>query len=375
MVRAGLIVVAVLASGCATFGMRLDGARLTHMRADAEQRGLELADPLEIDTEMRNTMFREVGMQGTELERLQRLSRWLRSKEGLGFTYDINATRTAREAFYARSGDCLSYAHLVNALARYVGVSMGYVRYREATGYDERNGQFTVVSHVASVFSNYRMTVLVELNGVPESYRVSDYENVGDDEAAALHASNLAMEQFAHGERREPEAMLRWLVERTPNLPEVHSNLAAVLLRRGKNEEAMGVLNGALERFPDFVPLYVNGSLAARRLGDEVRSEELAEKARSKDPFVPFVKGTWLLEKGKYAAAEALLKSARRMRPQSVMFTAWLAKAQLLGGKEDEGKAMFAQARKLAPTHPLVLQMEQKDPRLQPVESVDRLLP
>jgi len=93
-------------------------------------------------------------------------------------------------------------------------------------------------------------------------------------------------------DRAGPLAVLTYLVEKTPGLPEVHNNLAAVLMRDGKSREAMAVLQPALRRFPDFVPLYVNGSLAAQRLGDEALSLELAEKARASDPFMPFMKST-----------------------------------------------------------------------------------
>ena len=96
------------------------------MVTEGQAAGLDVVDPLAIDDEMRAAAVRAVGRHGTELERLQRLNRWLRGS--FGFTYDAAATRTAREAFHARSGDCLSYAHLFNALARHVGVSMGYVR-------------------------------------------------------------------------------------------------------------------------------------------------------------------------------------------------------------------------------------------------------
>jgi tetratricopeptide (TPR) repeat protein len=362
--RLGVALFACVLSGCATFGFRLDDLRMHSMLVDARGEGFTLADPLEIDSAMRETVEVQIGHHGTELERLHRLNRWLRGEYGLGFKYDANATRTAKEAFYARRGDCLSYAHLFTALARQIGVSMGYVRYREAQSYDERNGQFTVVSHVASVFSNYRMTVLVELNGVPESYRMSDYETLGDDEAAALHASNLAMEAFERGERDVPEKVLRFLSARTPNLPEVHNNLAAVLLRRGRAHEALAVVKGAIGRFPDFVPLYVNGALAARREGEDAQSEEWAEKARAADPFMPFVKGTWLFEKGKYAAAEQLIGRARSMRPQSVVFTAWLARVEWMAGKRDEARAMFAEARRLAPTAPVLDEVTKRVPEL-----------
>src|SRR5262245_4544286 len=118
--RVSCLAIAVVASGCATFGMRVDGARLSSLVEEGRSRGLKIEDPLEIDDAIREAAVVQVGKQGTELDRLRRLNAWLRGAHGLGFTYDGAATRTAREAFQARSGDCLSYAHLFTAMARHI---------------------------------------------------------------------------------------------------------------------------------------------------------------------------------------------------------------------------------------------------------------
>ncbi len=361
MLRIALLgVVLAGLSGCAVLRTRSDGRRLEALIAEAREQSLALPDPLVLPPEVQDEVLRQVSREGTELERIRRLHRWLRDKTGLGFRYDAVHTRTAAEAWVARTGDCLSYAHLFNALSRFLHVPANYVRYREAQTYEERNGQFLVVSHVASLYNDYRVTVLVDLTGDAPSSRISDYELLGDDEAAALHYSNLAMEQLAAGDTATPEKLLRLLIVRTPSLPEIHNNLGAVLLRQGRHAEALAVLERAIAKFPDFVPLYVNGALAARGSGRDAISDAYAEKARSSwtDPFLPFVRGTWLLDRGHPTEAVKLLRRAVSLKPESAMFRAWLAKALFAAGLSDEARAERDEARRLNPRHPMLEALE-----------------
>ncbi len=144
------------------------------------------------------------------------------------------------------------------------------------------------------------------------------------------------------------------------------------MLREGRANEALAVLEATLARFPHFPPLYANAALAARRLGDESRAEALAEKGRGTDPFLPFVRGTFLLEEGKYAAAEAQMQRARKLRPESVTFAAWLAQAQWLGGRPGEARATFEEARRLGPNNPLVTELARSHPGLAHSKAISR---
>lgn len=355
MNRVGLLLLLLLA-GCASIRSRSDGRRLEELIATAKGHDLDLADPLILSPAVQERVLQQVSREGTELDRIRRLHRWLRDQSGLGFRYDALRTRTASDAYDARSGDCLSYAHLFNALARFLLIPVNYVRYREAQTYEERNGQFLVVSHVASLYNDYRVTVLVDLTGDAPSSRVSDYELLGDDEAAALHYSNLAMEQLAKGDTATPERLLRLLVQRTPKLPEIHNNLGAVLLRQGRSQEALTVLQAAIAKFPDFVPLYVNAALAARGSGHDGLSDELAEKARSSwtDPFLPFVRGTWLLDRGHPEEALKLLRRAVSLKPESAMFRAWLCKALIQTRNLEEARRELEETKRLNPLHPML---------------------
>jgi tetratricopeptide (TPR) repeat protein len=359
-----LAVVLVLA-GCAP--LRLGpGASVVSVRAAASAEGLRLSDPLELTDEMRERVEVAIGRQGTERQRMEKLNRWLREPTGLGFTYDATSTLSAREAWQKRSGDCLSFAHLFNALARHSGVPVKYVRYREAQGFEERTGQFTVVTHVASLYADYKVNILVELTGRPPSWRSSDYEVISDGEALALHGSNLAMEELAQGRVAQARRWLEALAKEAPFLPEVANNLAVVLMRQGQNADALALLERTIQHAPQFVPLYVNAAIAARQSGQPAVAERYAEAARSSwtDPFLPFVRGTWLYEQGKFAAAVKLFERANSLKPRSVLFLAWLARARLGAGDVAGGRAAFAEAVAANPLHPVLEEFHRLHPAL-----------
>lgn len=308
-----------------------EAARLAAVVAAAQAAGAPMRDPLALPPEVLAAAAKQIGLRGSVAERMRRLAAWLGDGRGnLAFRYDERRTVTAEVAWSDRLGDCLSYAHLFNALARSLGVPMRYVRYRAPRGYQERDGQLLVISHVASLYDLDRESVLVDLSGEERAELRSDYQRLGDDEAAALHVSNLAMAELGRGGPGTAAAAERWIramLARAPGLPDLHNNLGAVLLHQQRAAEALAVLRAAIARFPHHVPLYVNAALAARALGQPRLAEELAAQAEAPwtDPYVPFVRGAWLVENGRAAEGVAILRDVVARSPDSATFQAHLA--------------------------------------------------
>jgi tetratricopeptide (TPR) repeat protein len=357
---------ALLASACAAAppSLTTPAQRLSALLLDVRSAGLAVDDPRALDPTVTGLAERALGRRGSIPERLRQLSSWLTAHRagGPGFRYVETETLTARQAWQARAGNCLSFAHLFNALADALGIPMDYVRYRAPSAYEERHGQLVVVSHVASLYDRDRETVLVDLSGQEMSPLRSDYERLTIDEVMALHISNLAMTRLGAGELALPERLLRALVARAPHLPDLHNNLGAVLLRAGRFTEALELLQRALERFPSFVPLYLNASLAARGAGQAQLAEELSAKAAAPwtDPFVPFVRAAHLLERGQAVLAVAILRRVVRMAPQSATFHLYLARGLFAIGQRHEAHRMVAQAHQLDPRHPLLVSISRE---------------
>lgn len=351
-------------AGCAAAPPPLESPaqRLAKLLAEVRAEGVELGDPQTLDPAVVKLADDEIGRRGTVPDRLRRLSDWLSDRRGVAFRYDEQQTLTAAQAWEARAGDCLSYAHLFNALAASLQVPMEYVRYRAPSAYQERNGQFVVVSHVASLYDRDRETILVDLSGEELSPLRSDYERLTIDEAMALHVSNLAMARLGRGEVEGPERLIRLLLARAPQLPDLHNNLGAVLVHRQRYAEALTVLQRAIASFPSYVPLYINAALAARGAGKERLADELTAKAQAPwtDPFVPFVRGARLLEEGRAAEGVAVLRKVVKMSPDSATFQVHLARGLIALGQRKEALAAFTRARKLDPRHPLLYALSQQ---------------
>lgn len=333
---------------------RSPAERAAALLASARRAGVPLPDPLWLPPEVHQRAAKELGRAGTPRQRLERLSAWLSSERGLGFRYDDAHTRTASEAWRAGAGDCLSYAHLFNALARGLGVEAGYVQYRAPQEYAERERLFVVVTHVASLHEADRESILVELRGEAFSAQMSDYQRLGDDEALALHLSNLAMEHLRRDELALAERLMRLTAASAPHLPELQVNLGAVLLRAGRAREALALLRRALKRFPRVTALYTNAALAARATGQRALAERLTALADAPwtDPFVPFVRATALFEQGRFAEAAALFRQVAARDPHSATFQIWLARALHAVQQPKPARAAFDRARALDPRHP-----------------------
>jgi tetratricopeptide (TPR) repeat protein len=366
-VAAMLACAALALAGCATGGPAAvrrpsEAERLAQLVAEVAAAGVPLGDPLALPPEALARVADEIGGRGTAVDRLRRLAAWLSDAEGLAFRYDELRTVTAAEAWAGRGGDCLSYAHLFNSLARSLRVPMQYVRYRAPRGYQERGGQLLVVSHVASLYDRDRETVLVDLSGEELSPLRSDYQRLSDDEAAALHVSNLAMARLGRGEVAMAERLIRLMLARTPELPDLHNNLGAVLLHRRRYAEALAVLQAAIARFPSHVPLYVNAALAAQALGDSRLAEQLTARAEAPwtDPYVPFVRGAWLLDQGRTAEGVAILRGVVERSPDSATFQVMLARGLSELGQRKPALAAFSRARQIDPRHPMLLPLAQR---------------
>jgi tetratricopeptide (TPR) repeat protein len=347
---------ALLGCGAAPLPVETPGQRLTRLLTAVRAEGLALAEPQLLAPEVLAQAHDEIGVRGSVPDRLRHLSEWLSDRNGVAFRYDERLTLTATEAWQRRAGDCLSYAHLFNALAASLRIPMDYVRYRAPSAYQERGGQFVVISHVASLYDRDRETILVDLSGEELSPLRSDYQRLDVHEAMALHVSNLAMAELGRGQVERPERLLRLLLAGAPQLPDLHNNLGAVLVHRQRYAEALAVLQHAIARFPSYVPLYVNAALAARGLGKTQLADELTAKAQAPwtDPFIPFVRGARLVEEGQLAEGVAVLRDVVKLSPHSATFQAHLARGLLALGQRKEALAVFGRARELDPRHPML---------------------
>jgi tetratricopeptide (TPR) repeat protein len=333
------LAVAALGGGCATTsGVHTQSDRWI---SEAKAQGLDLQNPLILTNDVRNRVHELVGYDGSEKARLMKLVRFVSDSppDGLAFRYQTQQSLTAEQAYFARQGDCMSYANLFVALARLLDAEVRFVRITQLPVTWEAGGRFFESSHMAVAHGRetaWDRSLLVDFGNVHSApWRFALYDDVSDEEAFVLFQNNVAVEKMLAGDVNAAERMLRFLRDHAPAVPEVHNNLALVLLQTGRAPEALTVLQEAVEKFPNFRPLYSNAVQAARRVGNEQLALALESKGKElleDEPSWNFNEGMRSYQDRAYSAAAMRFEKALTADPDNVRLLAWSARAHLAAG-------------------------------------------
>ena len=336
--------VAVLGGGCATTGTAQSQA--DRWISEAKSQGLDLQNPLILTNDVRNRVHQLVGYDGSEKARLLRLVRFVSDSppDGLAFRYQTQQSLTAEQAYFSRQGDCMSYANLFVALARLLDADVRFVRITQLPVTWEAGGRFFESSHMAVAHgreSAWDRSLVVDFGNVHSApWRFALYDDVSDAEAFVLFQNNVAVEKMLAGDVTGAENMLRFLRDHAPAVPEVQNNLALVLLQTGRAPEALAVLQAAVEKFPNFRPLYANAVQAARRAGNEQLAQALEGKGKAlleDEPSWNFNEGMRSYQDRAYSAAALRFEKALSADPDNVRLLAWSARAHLAAGDTRRG--------------------------------------
>lgn len=342
-------------------------ATLEEFLQGGREQGLELENPFAVDPAVAAEVEQAVGAGGTPTDRMRRLTRYINDR---GFEYEANISLTANKAFGARRGDCMAYTNLYLGLARVLKVPAFFVHINEARNYYERDGLNFVSSHMAVGCALQQYTVIVDFTEQKSEYALALYDAVDDATAAGLYYNNVAVDHLLAGDLASAERYLTYLLRALPHLKEAQNNLAVILMRQGRNSEALDVLQDALTRYPEYQPLYTNAVQAARGAEQMKLAKQLeaqSERFLRQDPFFIFNQGVALYQKKDYAGALAEFHKILSRQPKSPMLYAWIAKVELSAGHIPEGIQAFEHAQSLAPFLPMLKAMRGEYPALQVV--------
>ena len=369
----GLVVLAVLGAGCAHLGAerRVAALSVTDVVKEAHARGLPLTDPLTLDPLTAAHVREVIGIQGSPRERMRRIIRYLVDRGRMNFRYAPNQSLTAEQAFLQHTGDCMAYTNLYIAMARAVDLPMHFVRITDLPVYYERSGVFYVSSHMAAAYPTGGNDgfggLVIDFSSETDNWRLGLYEPAPDLTAFALFYSNVAMDALVQGHATEAERTLSFLLEKTPNLRELYSNLGVVLMREGRAAAALSLLERGMALFPDYHPLYINAAQAARSLERaELADLYLARGASvaTTDPFFLFSRGLSAYQKADYAVAVRQFQQAARAQPDNPVILSWMVRAYLSSGEKHRGKETYQRLVKVAPEHKSLAQLQQQFPEL-----------
>lgn len=261
----------------------------------------------------------------------------------LRLEYDAGDTRTASEAFAARSGNCLSLVILAAALAREMGLT---VVFQAVSGYEDwtREGDLAFRSgHV-----NLRLDRL-EPQGWGQSPNMTSSTidfipppagvrwrstRIGDDVVVAMYLNNRAAELLAAGDVTSAYWWARAAIKRAPEFTTAFNTLGLIHARHGNAISAENNFRFVLRREPGNPGAMGNLMRNLNRQGRGDEADELRRRLARIEPYPPYYfldLGLGALERGEVTEALELLKKEQKRMPHEheVQFALAIASLRL----------------------------------------------
>ncbi len=214
---------------------------------------------LQISREMRVWLDLHVQRVSDARGRAQRLFAALVDSSGLGLEQALDHTPTAAEAFRFRRTNCVGFALLYVALARELGLPVGFLLSDRAEA-SRRAGALAVEDrHLSAALALDGGLWLVDFGGLqraPESAQAVDLSTV-----TALFLSNRGTELLLTARPREALLVLRCAVGARAETAWVWVNLGLAYRSLGNRESAEAAFRHALALEPDLMPAWRNLAL------------------------------------------------------------------------------------------------------------------
>jgi len=242
----------------------------------------------------------------------------------LRLTYDSEVTRTARQAFEDRTGNCLSLVIMTAAFAKHLGLPVQF----QSVVLDEsytRNGDITFAAgHVNVVLgrpgpqdpNNAHLLTIDFLP--PEQLRGQRARPIEESTVVAMFMNNRAAESLAAGLVGQSYWWAREALHADPAFLPAVNTLGVIYTRAGRSAEAEAALRHVLERDRENTNALANLARLLRREGRTAEAADLEQQLAQVQPFPPFWysdQARAALERGEFAEARDLLRRELRRQP------------------------------------------------------------
>ena len=340
----GLAAVLWMVQGCATAPASAPVADGRYFRdelfAPATER-IDAADVFAVTPEMRRYLKREMGRQLEDKGWHRGLVDALYREGQLKLEYDAEMTRTASQAFEARSGNCLSLVIMTAAFARELGLQVHFRRVFTDDAWS-RVGELQVASthvnvtlvstkHDVRIIARERDWDQLTIDFLPAA-RGRSWRGYTISEATvvAMFMNNRAAESIAQGRVDEAYWWARAAIVHDPNFIAAYNTLGVVYHRKGRLDEAERVLAHVLSREAANTFALSNQVLVLQGLGRQADAQALAARLAKLEPHPPFHffdLGREAMKAGDYRAARDYFAREVQRDAEYHEFHFWLAAA------------------------------------------------
>ena len=300
-----------LLSGAAIFGNSIDTS--------------EIRDPslFEVDDDMRAFIAEHVNNDRASRERMRLLLRGMLQSGLMSLDYNDATTKTARQTFHDRVGNCMSFTALFVALAREANLDVAFQTVEVPPIWYSDSDLVILNNHVnALVKHNFGKRVTVDFN-VTELK--GDYETVevSDEYALALYYNNMAMDALRAGDQEKSFALLKKSIETYPDIAANWANLGVIYSRSGLDDYAIAAHLQALDLDKDHRPSLTNLASLYQSRGDQETAESYRRRVRryqDQNPYYHYSHALAAFNDGDLQGASARLERAMALKDSEHKF-------------------------------------------------------
>jgi len=295
----------------------------------------------------------KIRQSGQTAERHQALFNALYERDKLKLEYDSEMTRTASQAFEARTGNCLSLVIMTAAFARELGLD---VKFQHITSEDtwSRSGSLYFSSgHVNLVLGRngddvptlFDRTHAVTIDFLPPpDAAMMPTEVISESRIVAMFMNNRAAETLVQGKLDDAYWWARAAIEQDPVFMLGYNTLATVYQRHGDLVQADRTLRFAHQHEPLNTVILFNLAELSASMGRTAEAAQFKAELARLEPYPPFYffnQGQQAMKDGDYRKARAMFVREVQRAPYYHEFHFWLAKAAFeLGDLKEADKHM-----------------------------------
>ncbi len=340
MTRLAVLLLCLVVAACASPPPATPAVTLLHdaLFAPPAQAPLSAEEIFAVSEPMRRYVDHDIAGQLRSRGLQKGLLDALYSKRQLKLEYDAERTRTAAEAFDARSGNCLSLVIMTAALAKHLGMQVSYHSVYTDDTWTRNQDTYFASGHVNVTLG--RRWIDVDARGThanwtidflpPADRRGQRSREVNEATIVAMFMNNRAAESLAASELDEAYAWARAAVLHEPSFLSAYNTLAVIYLRRGHAAEAERALAHVLQHEPLSTIAMANMVRVQGALGRPEVARELAARLARIDPEPPFHffdLGQAAMRQGDHANARQWFAKEVARAPYHHEFHFWLAMA------------------------------------------------
>ena len=296
---------------------------------------IDPAAPLALSDAMRAYLAAKPIKSGRQADRRKQLVDALYHGD-LKLEYDAAITRTASQAFDARSGNCLALVLMTAAFAKELGLTVQYQAVIGEEGWSRADELYIALGHVnlaledrASPIESRILQRPMIVDFLPARDRNAlNTRPIGESTVIAMYLNNRAVESMTQGRLANAYWFAREAVREDAQLVSAYITLAVVYRSVHQPALAERALQQVLERDPDNLNALSNRVLVLRDLGRHAEADTLTQRLAQLDPHPPFS----YFHAGRAALREGRLDEARRLFAKEVQrapyhheFEYWLA--------------------------------------------------